>query len=104
MHANVLVRLAAAALYALAVLLMGHDVWTVFYRPDEWRYVFGADGFGWAYRTKANYVISGIGLLLWYLLGLALALPPARRWKFRFLAGHLALTFAYLACVRSGLP
>ena len=79
---------------------MAHDLWTVFHRPEEWQYVFGMEGFGWPYKARANYIISGIAWLLWSLLGMALALLSIRSRKIRFPLGHLILTFAYLAWTR----
>ena len=80
---------------------MAQDLWTVFHRPEEWRYVFGVEGFGWAYKTRENYIISGIAWLLWSLLGLALLAAGER--GIRFPAAHLVLTLACLVWVRAGL-
>jgi hypothetical protein len=103
-RAKIILCLLAAVLYAFFLMLMAHDLWTVFYRPEEWQHVFGLEGFGWAYKARANYIISDIALLLWHLLGLALVLLSLGKRRFRFLAAHLVLTFAYLAWIRAGLP
>ena len=93
-----------ATFYLLFLMLMAHDLWTVFNKPEEWQYVFGIEGFSWAYKARVNYIISGIAWLLWNLLGLVLALLSIGNRQTRFIAGHLILTFAYLTRTWVGLP
>ena len=83
MHSKKILCLLIAAFYAFFLVLMAHDLWTVFHRQGEWKYVFGMEGFGWAYKARANYITSGIALLLWNLLGLALALLATWNRRFR---------------------
>lgn len=83
-----------AAFYAFSLVAWALDLWSVLYRPEEWGNIFGGESFGWAYESRANYIIFDIALLLWSLLGLMLALRAVWRRRFRLIAGHVALTVA----------
>lgn len=101
MLAKRILCLPVAAFYAFSLVAWALDLWTVVYRPEEWGHIFGSESFGWAYESRAKYIISGIGLLLWSLLGLALALRAVRMRRFGLIVGHVALTVAYVVWVQT---
>ena len=80
------------------VVLWSADFYTALKTPEA--YPFGSEGpvaGWWSYKTQQNYLISGMILIVWFLIGLAFCLFQHKREKLKYgIAVHIAATCIYI--------
>lgn len=82
----------------LLFLTAVHEIWSVNIHPEEYVYLWGAEGpiagIGF-YASEAAYLIHEAILLLWFLCGMMLCIPRLNR--FNLLIVHFVLSLLWMS-------